>query len=143
MPKFLFKTYDILENPEMNDCIKWSEDGTKLIIVDTKAFESKVLPVYFKHSNFSSFVRQLNMYDFHKIKSGSNQWLYQHRLFVRDRKEQLSLIKKKRGDARQAVVPSSLQESVTGLMQARVGLDSLRVESASPEQLLRAKHKLT
>ncbi|CAO3596952.1 unnamed protein product [Absidia cylindrospora] len=42
-------------------------DGQRFCIYDIPSFSKVVLPQHFKHNNWPSFVRQLNMYGFHKM----------------------------------------------------------------------------
>lgn len=42
------------------------------IIPQGEKFTRSILPKHFKHSNMSSFIRQLNKYDFHKVKPSSD-----------------------------------------------------------------------
>ena len=44
--------------------IKWSDDGSKVIITDIKSFTDYIMPVYFARAKFSSFRRRLTSYDF-------------------------------------------------------------------------------
>ena len=67
-PNFLLKLYQILENKEYKDIIEWSIDGKYFIVKNLHDFTENILPKYYKHNNYSSFIRQLNMYDFHKRK---------------------------------------------------------------------------
>ena len=67
--KFLLKLYEILSKNEYSKIIHWSQNGTYIIITNIHTLSKKILPIYFNHQNYSSFVRQLNMYNFHKIRT--------------------------------------------------------------------------
>lgn len=79
---------------ETKGIAEWSDDGTSFIIYDVEKF-SKLLPKYFKTDNFASFVRQLNMYKFQKVKNSKGYQQFSHQLFKRDCFSDLTKIKRK------------------------------------------------
>jgi len=85
----------------------WSEDGETFVVKHPKKFEQEIIPQFFKHSKFSSFVRQLNFYAFRKIKTNdsiridavleaatANYWRFFHPKFQRGKPEWLQEIKR-------------------------------------------------
>ena len=44
--------------------IGWSRDGKVLLVRDPARFAAEVCPKFFRHKNFNSFTRLLNMYQF-------------------------------------------------------------------------------
>lgn len=62
VPPFLNKVYELVNDPKTNAIISWTSDGTSFTVWDHHMFTKNILPVYFRHDNFSSFVYQLNNY---------------------------------------------------------------------------------
>lgn len=61
-PPFLIKTFEIVEDPNTDHIVSWNRGGTSFVVWDLHSFSTFLLPRHFKHSNFSSFIRQLNTY---------------------------------------------------------------------------------
>lgn len=61
-PPFLTKIFEIVEDPGTDSVVSWSRARNSFIVWDVRQFATNLLPKYFKHGNFSSFIRQLNTY---------------------------------------------------------------------------------
>ncbi|KAI3456342.1 hypothetical protein Pfo_013005 [Paulownia fortunei] len=93
IPPFLLKIYDMLGNDEANSVVSWSCTGTSFVITNPHLFAANVLPIYFRHRNFQSFVTQLNSYGFKKI--SWEQWEYKNEYFRKGERHLLKNIKRR------------------------------------------------
>ncbi|KAI9275971.1 HSF-type DNA-binding-domain-containing protein [Sporodiniella umbellata] len=98
---FVNKLYRMLEDFSIKHLISWSEQGDTFSVPNPTRFSKLVLPQYFKHNNWQSFVRQLNMYGFHKVNdmihtNPDNQtWEFKHPDFKKGAIDNLQHIKRK------------------------------------------------
>ena len=61
-PTFPAKLHMILSNHDFQDIIAWLPHGRSWRILQQKAFEERVIPLYFRHGRYSSFTRQVSYY---------------------------------------------------------------------------------
>ncbi|PVI07545.1 hypothetical protein DM02DRAFT_283100 [Periconia macrospinosa] len=106
IPPFVQKLSSFLEHNKNTNLICWSDDGNSFIVLDEDEFAKTLIPELFKHNNYASFVRQLNMYGFHKKVGLSDNSMkaseakakapseYYNKYFKRGRPELLWLIQK-------------------------------------------------
>ena len=90
---FVSKLYEMLEKPEYHSIISWAPNGDSFVVHSMTEMQQSLLPHYFKHSNFSSFVRQLNLYRFTKI-GESTTWEFRHENFRKDHPELLTHVRR-------------------------------------------------
>jgi len=94
VPKFLTKTFDLLEGKTYSHAIDWTNKGSSILIKDSVEFE-RILPKFFKHKKMASFVRQLNLYGYKKVKNSQNQFIYYNPKFQSGKRNMLKLLKRK------------------------------------------------
>lgn len=58
--------HSFLDESRNTELIRWSPKGDSFVVLDEDEFARTLIPELFKHNNYASFVRQLNMYGFHK-----------------------------------------------------------------------------
>ena len=63
---FPTKLYKILSKSVFVDVISWLPHGRSWRVLDQERFETEVLPLYFRHGNFMSFMRQVNAWGFRR-----------------------------------------------------------------------------
>lgn len=80
---FPMKLHSILSKSEFAEIICWLPHGRAWRILQHRAFEEIVIPLYFRHGRYSSFARQVNGWGFTRIASGPDYNAYYHELFLR------------------------------------------------------------
>lgn len=148
------KLFEILENPDHSEILKWLPGGKAFIIMDKKRFASDLLPHYFKQTQFTSFTRKLSRWKFVRVPRGPFMGAYYHKLFRKDHKALCKLMSCNNdapnlaviAQARQQVMDSATARDISNAMglsssqqKALKSLEEINRVSMIKEQLLQLR----
>ena len=54
---FLINLYNLVSDQESDHIVRWKSKDNKFMIIDKEMFTDQILPQYYKHTNFASFLR--------------------------------------------------------------------------------------
>lgn len=83
VPNFPATMHAILCDPALKDVIAWQPHGRSWRIINPRELEIRVLPKYFEHNKFSSFIRQTNGWGFRRLTKGQDRHSYYNENFLR------------------------------------------------------------
>ncbi|KAJ3387235.1 kinase-regulated stress-responsive transcription factor skn7 [Entophlyctis sp. JEL0112] len=120
---FIATLFNAIASNSHSDQIVWAPDGTSFFVRNTNDFAQTVLPRLYGHRNFQSFVRQLNKYNFRKVRAADSDSTsekekelsteFRHDLFRRDRPDLLCLIFRKKTAQKRAILEESAVDNGT------------------------------
>uniref|UniRef100_A0A1J3JDW2 Heat stress transcription factor A-5 n=1 Tax=Noccaea caerulescens TaxID=107243 RepID=A0A1J3JDW2_NOCCA len=135
---FLVKTYEMVDDSSTDQIVSWSSTNNSFIVWNHAEFSRLLLPTYFKHNNFSSFIRQLNTYGFRKI--DPERWEFSNDDFIKDQKHLLKNIHRRKPIHSHSHPPSSSVDQERAALQEQ--MDKLSHEKAAIEaKLLKFKQQ--
>jgi hypothetical protein len=85
--QFPWKLHEMLDNADVegfSDIVSWLPGSTNSFKVHRRGlFVEGIIPRYFKKIQYRSFLRQINMWGFERIKDGAGKGGYRHSNFIR------------------------------------------------------------
>jgi hypothetical protein len=105
VPNFPAKMHSILSRPDLADIVAWMPHGRSWRVLKPREFEIRVIPTYFEHAKFSSFIRQANGWGFRRITQGRDRNSYYHEMFLRGLPHLCKMMKRPGVSEKQAADP--------------------------------------
>ena len=150
---FISKLRYLLAEPRYFEAIHWTSDGRAVIITSIDTFRRLVLDTdeeMFKTRNFTSFVRQLNLYGFRKIPSNGKSdpmvnMQFEHTHFRRDRPDLMHMVHRtclpNRKRSNEDAIPGRLTAKMTPFKYHHFGVEKsfpspLQIQVSIPKSVM-------